>query len=97
MLKVTIWNEYPHGQDTAKDREAYPQGLHNCIRDFLSDEETEVKCALFDQPEYGLSDDLLNNTDVLIWWAHVLHDKIPDILVKHLGQGGYFLFRFNGK
>ena len=32
---------------------------------------------MYKRQEYGLPDDLLNHTDVLIWWAHVAHDRIP--------------------
>lgn len=97
MIKVTIWNEYPYGQDGKDHVKAYPDGLHNCIKEFLSDENTQVKCALFGEPEFGITDELLNDTDVLIWWAHLLHDKIPDALIAKIkrrvleGMGIIFL------
>ena len=37
-------------------------------------------------PEYGLPDELLNNTDVLIWWAHVAHEVVPDSLVAKIRE-----------
>lgn len=86
MINVTIWNEYPHGQDSEAHKKAYPYGLHNCIKDFLQCSDINVKCALYDESEFGLSDEVLNSTDVLIWWAHVLHDKIPDTLVQKIKE-----------
>ena len=29
-------------------------------------------------PEHGLTDDVLNTTDVLIWWGHIAHSKVSD-------------------
>ena len=37
-------------------------------------------------PECGLPDELLERTDVLIWWGHVAHDKVPDELVGKIRE-----------
>ena len=61
----------------------YPDGLMApIIKALREDPDTEVTYTTMYEPEYGLSDELLGNTDVLIWWAHVSHDKIPDELVS---------------
>ena len=31
-----------------------------------------------DQENFGITKELLDDTDVLIWWAHMHHKKIPD-------------------
>lgn len=86
-INVTMWNEYPHGQSKDNHKAAYPDGLHNTIKRFLEKEKNiKVKIALFDDFELGLSDDVLENTDVLIWWAHVLHAEVPDELVAKIKE-----------
>ena len=57
----------------------YHNGIHGAIAEFLDeDDEITVRLASLEDPEYGLSENVLDNTDVLIWWAHVQHDKVPD-------------------
>ena len=31
-----------------------------------------------EMPECGLTQEVLDDTDVLVWWAHVAHDQVPD-------------------
>lgn len=85
MIRVTVWNENYHEQKKPDVREQYPYGIHNAIGDALKQEQnTKVVTATQDQPEFGLPDDLLENTDVLIWWAHALHQEIPDELAQKI-------------
>lgn len=82
MVKVTVWNEYRHELENEEIRDVYPQGIHGCIADFLKEEKFEVRTATLDQDEnHGLSDEVLNNTDVLIWWGHCAHDQVNDVIV----------------
>lgn len=98
MIKVTVWNEYIHEKSDEKVREIYPHGIHNYIKSFLDGEEDfTVKAVSPDDPEHGLSDELLDNTDVLLWWAHIGHSKVPDDRAKKVvdrvlsGMGIIFL------
>jgi trehalose utilization protein len=81
MIKVTIWNEYRHEQTNPAVQEIYPAGIHQALADFLH-EEFEVKTATLDEAEHGLTDDILNETDVLIWWGHIAHDEVSDHIVE---------------
>lgn len=83
-LRVTVWNEYVHELESAKVAEVYPQGIHNCIRDFLLQEGHQVQTATLVQPEHGLSEEVLDSTDVLIWWGHKAHDKVADEVVDRV-------------
>ena len=78
MINVTVWHEnYQDKQDNVKA--VYPDGIHNCIADFLkTDEELNVRIATLDMPECGLTDDVLETTDVMLWWGHVKHGDVPD-------------------
>ena len=79
MIRVTVWNEYVHEQTEESVRAVYPNGIHNCIADFLkTDEELEIRTATLDMPEHGLTQEVLDETDVLIWWGHMAHDKVSD-------------------
>ncbi len=87
MLNVTVWNENVHefsekiGPIMA---EIHPKGLHNTVADIVKElgSEVSVKTATLDQPEHGLTQEVLDNTDVLIWWGHCAHDKVSDEIVE---------------
>jgi trehalose utilization protein len=77
VINVTVWNEYSHHQKEGDIIEAYPDTMHNAIRDFLkTDDEINVKTAVLQDEEQGLSQEVLDNTDVLIYWAHCLHNEV---------------------
>ena len=85
-IKVTVWNERELEQ-TAAAREIYPQGKQNAIKEFLSkDPGLTVTATDFDKPEQGLSADLLDNTDVLLWWGHARHDDVQDETVERVAN-----------
>lgn len=78
MIRVTIWNEYVHEQTREDVRAAYPQGIHGALAEAFGDEEFAVTTVTMDMPDNGLSADLLAQTDVLLYWAHCAHHKMPD-------------------
>lgn len=66
-------------------REVYPKGLMGTVAEHLQQfEDMEITSVNMYMPEYGLPEELLEKTDVLIWWAHVAHDAIPDSLAKKI-------------
>ncbi|GAE35273.1 ThuA domain-containing protein [Halalkalibacter akibai] len=86
MLNVTVWNENRHEQKNPVVREIYPEGIHGAIANFLTTESVNVKTATLDEPNHGLSDDVLNSTDVLIWWGHLAHEEVEDAIVNKVKQ-----------
>lgn len=85
MIRVTVWNENVHEKTDKEVREVYPEGIHGAIAGFLGkNDDIEVRTATLDMPEHGLSEETLDTTDVLIWWAHVAHDKVDDAVVKRV-------------
>jgi trehalose utilization protein len=78
MIRVTVWNEYKHEREKENVKEIYPHGMHAVIADFLKNADFSVRTATFDDDECGLSQEVIDNTDVLIWWGHVLHNQVPD-------------------
>lgn len=85
MIKVTVWNEGVHEKLSNEVAGVYPAGIHGCIKNFLvSQDDMTVKTATLAQRKCGLSDEVLENTDVLIWWGHMAHDKVPDKIVEKI-------------
>ena len=84
-INVTVWNE----EDVPpKHQPAYPEGIHNALAAFLKDDEQigTLRTATQSQPEHGLSQEVLDDTDVLIWWAHIFHGKVEDEIVERVQQ-----------
>jgi trehalose utilization protein len=78
-IKVLVWGEYRHEKKNPKVAAIYPDGMHETIAAFLRREEgLEVSTAWLDQPEHGLTAEVLENTDVLIWWGHMAHGEVAD-------------------
>lgn len=83
MIKVTVWHEYAHEKIDENVRKIYPDGMHIAIKNFLKDD-FEVRTATLDDEECGLTKEVLDNTDVLIWWGHMAHGKVPDEVVDRV-------------
>lgn len=83
-VRVTVWNEYIHEVEVPRIAEIYPQGIHGCIRDFLQAAGHPVQTATLAQPQHGLTDEVLDATDVLIWWGHAAHDRVADEVVERV-------------
>lgn len=78
MIKVTVYNEYLHELESEEIAAVYPKGIHGCIADFLgANEDISVKTVTLETVE-ELTDELLYDTDVLIWWGHMAHHRVPD-------------------
>ena len=83
-MKVLVWNENVHEKEVPRVTELYPGGLHEYIASILKSEDVEVSTATLDDEECGLTDDVLKETDVLIWWGHAAHHKVPDEVVERV-------------
>ena len=83
-LNVTIWNEFRHEKTNEDARKVYPDGLHGPIADHLRSEGMTVRAATLDEPEHGLTDAVLAETDVLTWWGHMAHYDVSDEIVDRV-------------
>ena len=65
---------------TRELREIHPEGIHGTLKRLVEeDEELVVRhVATLDMDECGLTREVLDDTDVLLWWAHVAHEQVPD-------------------
>ncbi|MHC5033600.1 MAG: ThuA domain-containing protein, partial [Planctomycetota bacterium] len=79
MIRVTVWNEFRHEREDGPCKDMYPDGIHATIAQFLSAEpDIEARMATLDEPDHGLTDDVLAETDVLTWWGHMAHGDVSD-------------------
>lgn len=89
-IKVTVWHEFIHEKEDPTVAEIYPNGIHYAIKDFLdNDKELEVRAVSLDMPNQGLDDELLCDTDVLLWWGHVGHHLVENGLVDKIAERVY--------
>ena len=101
MIRVTVWNEFRHEKTEENVKAVYPEGIHKAIADFLGkNEDMVVRTATLDEPENGLTDEVLNNTDVLIWWGHMAHgdvlDSVAEKVVARVNDGMGFICLHSG-
>ncbi|MDG0030181.1 ThuA domain-containing protein [Priestia sp. Y58] len=86
MINVTVWNENRHEQKNPVVREIYPEGIHGAIASFLEEGGFRTHTATLDEVEHGLTEEVLNQTDVLVWWGHLAHDEVKDEIVEKVKQ-----------
>jgi len=86
-VKVTVWNEARHEKKNAEIGKLYPKGMHGAIADGLKAiGGFEVVTATLDEPEHGLTDARLKDTEVLLWWGHMAHGDVKDEIAEKVQQ-----------
>jgi trehalose utilization protein len=86
-IRVTVWNEHVHERRDPSVAKLYPQGIHGAIAAGLQRELGDaavVRFATLDDPEHGLTDEVLAETDVITWWGHAAHDRVSDEVVDRV-------------
>jgi trehalose utilization protein len=84
-ITVTVWNEFRHEKKNEAVRKVYPDGMHVAIANALKkDKNLQVRTATLDEPEHGLTEEVVNSTDVLIWWGHIAHGEVKDEVVARV-------------
>jgi trehalose utilization protein len=88
-LRVLVWGEGRHEQTDQQVARIYPDTMHEtvaaAIREHLG-EAAHVRTATLDEPDHGLTDDVLDRTDVLTWWGHIAHDEVSDEVVDRVQE-----------
>ena len=96
MLHVTIYNEFKHEQNNPSVAAIYPQGIHTALKQQLENDQISVHTVTLETVE-TITDSLLEETDVLIWWGHMAHNDVPDEVAVRVqqavlkGMGAVFL------
>ena len=84
-IRVTVWNEFVHERNNDFVRNIYPNGIHEQIAGYLRQQPgLEVRTATLDEPDHGLTEEVLATTDVLLWWGHTAHDDVEDHIVDRI-------------
>ena len=89
MIRVMVWGENLHEQRDELVQKLYPQGMHGAIADGISEylgEEAKVRTVTLQEPEHGLTEQVLAESDVLTWWGHIGHDRVADEIVERVKQ-----------
>ncbi|HEV8132971.1 MAG TPA: ThuA domain-containing protein [Acidobacteriota bacterium] len=86
-IRVLLWSEQ------TEPRNIYPNGISGALADYLGKlPNMEARTVKLDDPDTGVSDATLDQTDVLIWFGHRKHAEVPDEvvdrIVKHVRERG---------
>ena len=86
-IRVTVWNEFRHEKTHDAVKAVYPDGMHVVIAKHLEAQGgITTRLAALDDPEHGLTDKVLAETDVLTWWGHMAHGEVKDEIVTRVQQ-----------
>ena len=84
-IRVIVWNENIHERKNPRVQAHYPEGIHTALAQVLDDgAEVSCKTATLEDPEDGLPESRLDDTDVLVWWGHVGHARVSDHTVDRV-------------
>ena len=86
MTTVTVWNEFRHERESDTVAEVYPDGIHATVAEALESHGFDTLTATLDEPEHGLTDGVLDDTDVLTWWGHAAHDEVAEEIVERVHE-----------
>jgi trehalose utilization protein len=84
VTRVTVWNEYRQERSDAAVAAVYPDGIHAAIAAGLREAGFSVGTGTLDDPDHGLTDEVLAATDVLTWWGHVAHGEVHEAIVDRV-------------
>ena len=86
-IRVIVWNEFRHEKTKEEVRSIYPDGMHSVIAKHLNSQPgIQATTATLDEPEHGLTEEVLANSDCLTWWGHTAHKEVKDEIVTRVQQ-----------
>ncbi|NAZ75835.1 trehalose utilization protein ThuA [Kineococcus sp. T13] len=86
-IRVTVWGENRHEKLEPEVAARYPDGMHGAVAAGIEEnlgEGVVVRTATLDDPEHGLTEEVLRATDVLTWWGHAAHGEVSDEVVERV-------------
>ena len=88
-INVLVWGENRHEKREPTVGARYPDGMHETIAAGIrehSQQPVVVSTVTLDDPEHGLTEEVLERTDVLVWWGHAAHAEVADEIVDRVHQ-----------
>jgi len=86
-IKALVWGENVHEHVNKIVGDNYPKGMHERIAEQLREDKNIVATtATLQEPEHGLTEAKLKDTDVLLWWGHRAHGDVQDAMVERVAQ-----------
>jgi trehalose utilization protein len=90
-VRVLVWDENP----PHAPKEIYPNSINGAVAEGLRElggDHLQAKTANLDDPDQGINEAALCETDVLIWWGHARHgqvkDEVAELVKKHVHENG---------
>jgi trehalose utilization protein len=87
QTRVLVWGENRHERIEPHVAAIYPDGMHATIAAGIADnlaDRARIRTATLDEPEHGLTDEVLADLDVLVWWGHAAHGEVSDEVVDRV-------------
>ncbi|GGA37183.1 ThuA domain-containing protein [Paenibacillus physcomitrellae] len=83
-IRITVFCE--HHQDRYEPvKSVYPDGIHAAIAAAFAEEPGfQITIATQDMPSHGLTNEVLECTDVLIWWSHIDNHLLDDTVANEV-------------
>lgn len=86
-IRTVVWGENIHERLNEVVRSIYPDGMHTTIAAALNaDDAITASTATLQEPEHGLTEARLKETDVLVWWGHKDHGAVADEVVERVAR-----------
>lgn len=86
-IRALVWNENVHERKNPVVARIYPEGIHGTIAAALNGAGgIEAATATLEQPDHGLTEERLADTDVLLWWGHAHHGEVADEVVERVAR-----------
>ncbi len=91
-VRALVWDEHP----PHAPKEVYPNSINGAVAEGLQrfgEGRIEARTAHLEEPEQGITERALEQTDVLLWWGHMYHKRVSDETVQrvvrrvHAGMG----------
>ena len=78
-IRVLVWSE------RTEPANVYPDGVNGAIAEGLKkDRWLSVRTAQLSDPDSGVSEATLDETDVLIWFGHRKHDQVSEAVIERI-------------
>jgi trehalose utilization protein len=76
-IKVLVWDENKKSVPV----DVYPTNIRGAVADALNvlgAGTIQATTACLDDPDQGITAEILSNIDVLVWWGHARHGEVTD-------------------